>query len=211
MPAATPTRRRSRARAVSAGAEPGRQSADERREQVLKAAVAEFAIHGLHGTSTESIAKRTKISQPYIFRLFPSKKDLFLAAIDRCFDRVEAGFTAAAKDPRAGGLHEGHLAGAPLPQKLHAIGHAYVRMLAERELLLFQMQAYAACSDEDVRRLVRRRWEGLVKLVGELSGARSDELTLFFARGMLLNVIASIGLVPEKAAAEWGHKNLGFA
>ncbi len=65
-------------------------SAEDRREQVLKAAMAEFAIHGLDGTSTEAIAERAGISQPYIFRLWPNKKDLFLATVDACFDRFEA-------------------------------------------------------------------------------------------------------------------------
>ncbi len=188
----------------------GRRSAEERRDQVIRAALAEFAIHGLHGTSTEVIARRTKISQPYIFRLFPTKKQLFLAAIDRCFDRVEDAFRTAVRDPDSSASHGRHLAGAPTSQKLHGIGHAYMELLAERELLLFQMQAYAACSDADVRRRVRQRWEGLMRLVGDLTGARPDELTLFFARGMLLNVVASIGLVPPKAAGEWGHKALGF-
>ncbi len=73
------------------------------------------------------------------------------------------------------------------------------------------MQAYAACSDDDVRRKVRHRWEGLMALVGELTGAQRSELTLFFARGMLMNVVASMGLVPQKAADQWGHEVLGFA
>src|SRR4030081_72994 len=51
-----------------------RHTAEERRAEVLKAAVAEFALHGLHGTSTEMIARRIGISQPYIFRLFPPQK-----------------------------------------------------------------------------------------------------------------------------------------
>ncbi len=201
MPAATSTRK------------PGalRQSAEERRQQVLKAAVVEFAIHGLHGTSTEDIARRTRISQPYIFRLFPTKKDLFLAAVDQCFDRVEAAFTAAARDTSAAEPHHEHFAGTPMSPRLHALGHAYVRLLTERELVLFQMQAYAACSDDDVRRKVRQRWEGLMELVTELTGAERHELTLFFARGMLMNVVASIGLVPPKAADQWGHEVLGFA
>ena len=83
--------------------------------------------------------------------------------------------------------------------------------LQARELVLFQMQAYAACSDEDVRSLVRRRWDGMVKLVTELTGAERPELNLFLARGMLMNVVASIGLVPAKAADRWGHEVLGFA
>jgi len=188
-----------------------RQSAGERREQVLKAAVSEFAVHGLHGTSTEMIAKRAKISQPYIFRLFPTKKDLFLAAIERCFDRVEAAFKAAAVHTDSVEPHPGQVARGQVGAKLHAMGHAYVRLLTARELVLFQMQAYAACSDEDVRSLVRRRWDGMVKLVTELTGAERPELNLFLARGMLMNVVASIGLVPAKAADRWGHEVLGFA
>lgn len=186
-----------------------RHTAGERRDEVIQAAVAEFAINGLHGTSTEMIARRIGISQPYIFRLFPTKKDLFLAAVDRCFDRVEADFSAAARDPEPA-AHGQHLGGATNP-RLHAMGHAYVRLLTRRELVLFQMQAYAACSDEDVRRRVKQRWDGLMKLTAELSGASAEELTLFFARGMLMNVVASIGLVPQKAADRWGHEVLGFA
>jgi AcrR family transcriptional regulator len=186
-----------------------RRTSGERRDEVLRAAVAEFALHGLHGTSTEMIAKRTGISQPYIFRLFPSKKDLFLAAIDRCFDRVESAFTQAAQN--AGSDHQQrHFAASAVGERLHAMGHAYVRLLAKRELLLFQMQAYAACSDDDVRRKVRQRWERLMNLTADVSGASPGELSLYFARGMLMNVVAAIGLVPEKAADKWAHDALGF-
>src|SRR6266700_3589556 len=69
-----------------------RMSAGERRETVLEAAVAEFALRGLAGTSTEDVARRAGISQPYLFRLFPTKKALFLALVERVsglpFDRI---------------------------------------------------------------------------------------------------------------------------
>ena len=184
-----------------------RHTAEERRAEVLQAAVAEFALHGLHGTSTEMIARRIGISQPYIFRLFPSKKELFLAAIDQCFDRVETAFRNAAREPATAG---DHVMASPVEARLHEMGHAYLRLMAKRELLLFQMQAYAACSDEEVRRKVKLRWDGLMKVTGEISGASADELTTFFARGMLMNVFASIRLVPEKAADKWGHEVLGL-
>jgi AcrR family transcriptional regulator len=187
-----------------------RHTADERRAEVLKAAVAEFALHGLQGTSTEMIAKRIGISQPYIFRLFPSKKELFLAAVDQCFDRVEATFKNAAQESATGAQPGAHAVGSPVEARLHAMGHAYLRLMAKRELLLFQMQAYAACSDDDVRRKVKLRWDRLMKVTGEISGAAPDALTAFFARGMLMNVLASIGMVPEKAAEKWGHEVLGF-
>src|SRR5260370_31897052 len=188
-----------------------RHTAEERRAEVLKAAVAEFALHGLHGTSTEMIAKRIGISQPYIFRLFPSKKQLFLAAIDQCFDRVEAAFRNAVAESATIPGPRAHFAASPIGARLHAMGHAYVRLLTKRELVLFQMQADAACSDEDVRRKVKLRWDQLMKVVGDISGASKNEVTLLFARGMLMNVVASIGLVPENAAAKWGQEVLGIA
>ena len=200
MPGATASRRSTAVR----------HTAEQRREEVLAAAVAEFAIHGLHGTSTEMIAKRIGISQPYIFRLFPSKKDLFLAAVDQCFDRVEAAFRNAAGVSLPVPESHTHLLGSPVDARLHAMGHAYLRLLAKREVLLFQMQAYAACSDDDVRRKVKLRWDRLMKLTGELSGASTGELTAFFAKGMLMNVVASIGLLPERATEKWGHEVLGL-
>src|ERR687887_2197112 len=90
-----------------------RMSADERRAAVLRVAVAEFARTGLHGTSTEKIAAGADISHPYLFRLFRTKKELFLACLERCHERLRATFTSAAE--RAG---EG--------DKLEAMGRAYV-------------------------------------------------------------------------------------
>ena len=53
-------------------------SAEERREMVLEAAVAGFAVRGMAGTSTEDVARSAGISQPYLFRLFPTKKACLL-------------------------------------------------------------------------------------------------------------------------------------
>ncbi len=96
-----------------------RMSAGERREQLLEAAVAEFALHGLNGTSTELIARRVGVSQPYLFRLFGTKKDLFLAAIHRAFDRTHNTFERAAQAHPEG--------------KLAAMGKAYQQLVSDRE------------------------------------------------------------------------------
>ena len=90
-----------------------RMSADQRREEILETAVADFAIAGLHGTSTEAIAQRAGISQPYLFRLFGTKKGLFIACIGRCFERTEGAFRAAAEADESG-------------NPLEAMGQAYV-------------------------------------------------------------------------------------
>src|SRR2546428_3922165 len=104
-----------------------RHTAEERRAEVLQAAVAEFALHGLHGTSTEMIARRIGISHPYIFRLFPSKKELFLAAIDQCFDRVETAFRNAAPEPATA---SDHAIASPVEPRLPEMRHAHLRLNA---------------------------------------------------------------------------------
>src|ERR1700674_4836653 len=119
-----------------------RMSASERRELVLEAALAALAARGLDRTSREAVARRAAISQPYLFRLFPTKKALFLALVERCFQRVQDTFTTAAAD----------LTG---DEALTAMADAYEQLLNDRTLLLLQMQAYAACDDPAVRATTR--------------------------------------------------------
>ena len=74
------------------------------------------------------------------------------------------------------------------------MGHAYVRMLlADRNNLRLQLHAYAACADPDVRAVVREEFFALWHRVARLSGADPHGLHAWFAQGMLINVIASVG------------------
>jgi AcrR family transcriptional regulator len=155
--------------------------AGERREAVLAAAVTEFAARGLAGTSTEDVARRAGISQPYLFRLFPTKKALFLALVDRCFRQVAATFEAAAAD-RVG------------DDALEAMGDAYHQLLQDRTLLLLQLQAYAACDDPEIRDATRTGFKQLWALVERLSGLPYERVVMFFAMGMLMNVAAAMDL-----------------
>jgi AcrR family transcriptional regulator len=172
-----------------------RMPAAERRELVLESAVAEFAAHGLAGTSTEGVARRAGISQPYLFRLFPTKKGLFLALVDRCFRRVEDTFTAAAGD-RTG------------DEAMEAMGEAYERLLDDRTLLLLQMQIYAACDDADIREAARTGYKHLWELVERITGLPFERVVEFFAAGMLMNVAAAMDLrsVDERWAS-WFPKD----
>ncbi len=158
-----------------------RMSAVERRELVLEAAVGEFAVHGLAGTSTEDVARRAGISQPYLFRLFPTKKALFLALVDRCFRRVEDAFTTAAGD-RTG------------DEALAAMADAYALLLDDRTLLRLQMQAYAACDDPEIRAATRAGYKKLWELTERLTGLPFQRVVEFFAMGMLMNVAAAMDL-----------------
>ena len=156
-------------------------TAGERREAVLTAAVAVFATRGMDGTSTEDVARQAGISQPYLFRLFPTKKALFLALVERCFQQVACTFEAAAGD-RVG------------EDALDAMGDAYHRLLEDRTLLLLQMQSYAACDDPDIRAATRTGYKELWTLVERLSGLPYERIVTFFAMGMLMNVAAAMDL-----------------
>ena len=158
-----------------------RMSAAERREVILEAAVIEFAARGLAGTSTEDVARRAGISQPYLFRLFPTKKALFLALVERCFQRVCDAFTAAAGD----------LTG---DEALSAMADAYELLLDDRTLLLLQMQAYAACDDPEIRAVTRAGYKKLWELTERLTGLPFQRVVDFFAIGMLMNVAAAMDL-----------------
>jgi AcrR family transcriptional regulator len=158
-----------------------RLSAGERREAVLQAALVEFARGGLEGTSTEKIAHRAGISQPYLFRLFPTKKALFVASVELCFNRVIAAFEQAAE-----GL-EGEDA-------MVAMAESYGQLIADRSLLMHQLQSYASCDDPDVRDATRKGYGRLWDLVARIGGATEDEIREFFAYGMLWNVAAAMGL-----------------
>jgi AcrR family transcriptional regulator len=160
-----------------------RRSAEERREEILQAALAEFAARGLEGGSTEAIARAAGISQPYVFRLFGTKKQLFVATIERCMQGTLEMMQAAA----------GSLRG---EEALHAIGQAYTERLATDPIYLHsQMQAYAACDDPEIREVVRRGYGALVEYVERISELPPDRVSHFFAKGMLLNVMASLDLL----------------
>jgi AcrR family transcriptional regulator len=156
-------------------------NADDRRDQVLDAALAEFALGGLAGTSTEAIAVRAGISQPYLFKMFGTKLDLFLGAAQRCFENVAEIFEQAAQG----------LAG---DEALMAMGEAYEGLITDRENLLGQLQMYAACGDPAVRDFARAGYRSLYQRVEAISGAGPERLVVFFAVGMLCNLSAALQL-----------------
>ena len=142
------------------------------------------------------MARDAGISHAYLFRLFGTKQELFLACHDRCMERIQATFATAARD-------------VPREERLPAMGRAYVALLADRRLLLFQMQSYAACSHPPIQAHVRRCYGELVREVTRLSGGEPHEIWAFFANGMLLNVIASLDLAEiadrDPWAAAWAR------
>jgi AcrR family transcriptional regulator len=167
-----------------------RMTADERRADVLRVAVAEFAKRGYQGTSTEDVARAAGISQPYLFKMFPTKKSLFLALVQHGFERVRQAFIDAVGDATGDAA-------------LDRMGERYGELLRDRDELLLQMQAYAACDDPEIRERVRAAYARLVIHVERLSDAGQERIDDFLRNGMWLNVAAAMGVEDLSAGCEW--------
>lgn len=174
-------------------------TAAERRETLVEVAVAAFAEHGFHGTPTTEIAKAAGISQAYLFRLFPTKADLYVAAVDRCYARLA--------DTLRGAAEEAGVRGEPA---LEAMGQAYGALLQDRTTLQATLQAFAAAAGEDdaIRDAVRRGYAELYELAKRLGGADPERLRAFFAKGMLMTVLA--GMDAPAVDADWARDLLAL-
>jgi AcrR family transcriptional regulator len=160
-------------------------SAEERREAVVRAAITEFARGGYQGTSTAAIASRVGVSQPYLFRLFPDKRAIFLAAAKRCTDEIRERFAEVSD-------------GLPADKAHAAMADAYSEMIADRDRLMFQMQMSVAAAvatvagDAEFAAEIRRAWTELWDLVqSRLVGAKATGD--FMSTGMLINVLLAMG------------------
>ena len=151
----------------------------ERRSQVLGIAAREFADHGLNGASTEAIARTAEITQAYIFRIFGTKKALFLEVMTGAFDRMTEGMRGAA------GTETGLDA-------LSRMGAQYNELLADRTSLLLQLQGFAACGDLQVRDAVRDGFGRMWQMVADTTGLDPVTIKAFLAFGMLLNNSAAL-------------------
>jgi AcrR family transcriptional regulator len=161
---------------------------EQRREQVCwRSPGTEFAAAGLHGASTETIARQAGITQAYVFRLFGTKKQLFLECVDAAFGRMRLAMLSAA-------------GGSTGVEALAAMGLEYDAMLADRTTLLLQLQGIAASGDAEVRTAVRgslgRRWQAVADT------AQLDPVTVktFLAFGMLLNTSAALDFAEVEEA-----------
>lgn len=161
-------------------------SAQERRESVVRAAIAEFAYGGYQGTTTEAIARRVGVSQPYLYRLFPDKRSIFLAAALRCIEQTQRVMDEAAAAEPQGDAHM-------------AMAAAYQRLITDPQMLLMQMQTYVAVAsaeaagDRDFGAPVRAAWSRWWDSAHLALGADSSETTFFMAYGMLINTLVSLG------------------
>ncbi len=171
-----------------------RQSAEERRESVIAAAGDEFARKGLHGASTDRIARAAGISQPYLFRLFKTKKELYLETSARRMEETYQAFERASR-------------GLSGQEALEAMGTVYTELIEDRQRLQLMLQCFAGCDDPEVRTSVRRVWRDLLELIERVSGESPEVVSAFVAKGMLLNVLSAMQLFEDPT--DWGDRLIG--
>lgn len=171
-----------------------RSTAAARREAAIDAAVSVFAERGYHGASVQEVARRAEISEPYVYRLFGNREQLFTAAIEQAFRLINQALGEAAQNR-----------GAASPQQLlDAMAERYVDLIADGRLLRVQLHAQAAAAAEPaIRTVVRDAYRDLVTDVARWSGADDGPVQMFFARGMLCHLVVSIGV--EDDPAPWVH------
>jgi AcrR family transcriptional regulator len=170
-----------------------RKSAEERRAEVLEAAMPLIAERGFDGTPTLAIATAAGISHAYLFRLFPAKEDLNVAVVARCNRVIHERFTHAADEARARGEEPGP-----------AMGAAYAQLLEERETVLVQLHAHAASpTHPEIREAMRTSFADLYGVVERATGAEPQAIRAFFAEGMLMNVAVALGLA--ELGAPWAR------
>jgi AcrR family transcriptional regulator len=174
--------------------------AAERRDALIAAAMEEFSLTGLHGTPVDRIARRVGVAQPYVFSLFATKRDLFIAAVERGFEMAMAMFSKSAEDFKRAHAGEEYAQ----EELLAALGDSYIELLgSNRTKLMLQLQAYAACDDDVIREHVSAAYERLGLRIREITGIDADGLNEFLSHGMWLNVQAALQIMDLEAACEW--------
>ncbi len=162
-----------------------RMRSPERRDQILAAARTVFAQGGYQAT-TDQVARAAGVSQPYVVRLFGSKRDLFLAVYRDVAESILAAFAPIPAGPEAG----------------IAMGAAYVHLLNDRDLLRILMQGFLAEADEEVGRLARHTLGEVYRMFMERTGGTPDDGRTFVATGMLINVLLAVDAPAHRGQEE---------
>ena len=179
-------------------AKPARHTAEERRIEITAAAAIEFGRRGLEGATTDRIAERAGVSQPYVVRLFGTKKALFLTVANRAFERIADAFSAG-------------VTGDTVEERLESMALTYLKLLEDRDELALQLQLYAAATDPEIRDCVSKRFAQLHELCAELSGADPKRLREFVAQGMLCNVAAALDMPQIAYDEDWARTRLAVS
>ncbi|QHC64110.1 TetR family transcriptional regulator [Rathayibacter festucae] len=161
-----------------------RSTAEAQRERITAAAVHVFARTGYSATPITEVASEAGVSPAYVFRLFPGKLGVFVAAVDRCYELVASTLAAAG---------EASVSSDPA-DRLEAMTLAYIDLIADRDLIMLQSQAQSASGVPEIREAVRRGISTVVRTVSVVSGADGPAVQRFIAYGQLCHLIVQTDL-----------------
>jgi AcrR family transcriptional regulator len=168
-------------------------TAEARRVTVIDSSIAVFSQSGYLGTPVTAVAEHARISPAYVFKLFPSKESLFVAALERCFTRIEEaldrGATASSSQKPAA--------------ILDAMGGAYADLIADRSLLMLQVHAQSAAHVPEIGAALRKGLERVTTFAKSRSGGSDADVQRFIAYGQLCHLIVTAGL--ENIPADWAR------
>jgi AcrR family transcriptional regulator len=168
-------------------------TSEQRRETVVSSAITAFSRTGYLGTPIATVAEHAAISPAYVFKLFPGKEALFVAALDSCFDRIldalEHG-AASAIDTSPDGI-------------LDAMGGAYAALIADRQLLMLQVHALSAAEVAPIGDALRRGLARVTRFASTRSGASDASVQRFMAYGQLCHLIVTAGV--ENIPEDWAR------
>ncbi|WP_394771123.1 TetR/AcrR family transcriptional regulator [Lacisediminihabitans sp.] len=170
-----------------------RSTAEAQRSKIVSHAVRVFAHAGYHATPVAQVAAASGVSPAYVFRLFPGKLALFVAAVEHCYERVRVGLVASAEATDA----------STPEQILAAMSDAYVDLIRDRDLIMLQVHAQSACDVPEIRAAVQRGLAELVTAVTDASGADASAVQRFVAYGQLCHLIVQADL--NSIDETWAH------
>lgn len=167
-------------------------TADVRRSAVIESAIFVFAKTGYLGTPIATVAKHAKISPAYVFKLFPTKEQLFVAALDATFTLIQI----ALSDNAEGAENQSS------DQLLQGMGAAYAGLIEDRNLLLIQVHALSAADVPEIATAFRNGLQMMVTFVKSRTGASDEAVQRFFAYGQLCHLITTLSIRGERTLWE---------
>ncbi len=167
----------------------------QRREQLLDTAVSLFAHRGFGGSTTAELAKAAGVTEPIIYRHFDSKKELFIAVIDRAGEQTISMWDRQLRGSRDAAQRLRRLIGANPMVRDRGRGIYRVIVQAMMEIqdpdILAALQRHISTLHEFVTREVRKAQDA-----GYVSKAFSPEITAWTLMhlGMGYGILAPLGL-----------------
>jgi TetR/AcrR family transcriptional regulator len=179
-----------------------RMAAEERRRRVIGAACRVFAKSSYSGATTAEIARECGVTEPVLYRHFPSKRDLYLACLDAAWAHVRR-------------LWEDAIASEPDPSRqLGAMGRAYVHQqrIGDKIMLsdLWIQALTEASEDPKIRRYLRDQVREVHDFVaGKIRDAQTQggiledrdpeaEAWIFISLGLLSTIDRRLGTVGDR-------------